>query len=272
VSGAGGVAIGRHLIDGRELGYRRAGNGPPVLLLHDAWSDSRQWRPQLADLSDEFTVVAWDAPGCGGSFDPPATFTLADFADQAAALVRGLGLGSVHVVGLSFGGGLALELYHRHPALVRSLVLASAYAGWAGSLPAEEVAARLRRALAEAERPPEEWVSDYLAGFFAGRVPPAVRDDVRSVMRDSRAAGTRAIAHALAAADLRDMLGTVAVPTLLLHGEGDVRTPRRVADDLHARIPGSRLVVLPGVGYASNAEAPEAFTAEVRAFLHSVPG
>src|SRR5690606_15032144 len=103
VSDPGGVAIGRHLVDGRELGYRRAGHGPPVLLLHDAVTDSRQWRPQLADLSDEFTVVAWDAPGCGGSFDPPATFTLADFADQAAALVRGLGLGSVHAVGLSFG-------------------------------------------------------------------------------------------------------------------------------------------------------------------------
>src|SRR5690606_14896503 len=61
------------------------------------------------------------------------------------------------------------------------------------------------------------------------------------------------------------MLGTVAVPTLLLHGEGDARTPRRVADDLHARIPGSRLVVLPGVGHVCNLEAPELFDAEVRA-------
>ena len=272
MSDPGGVTIGRHLVDGRELGYRRAGHGPPVLLLHDAFGDSRQWQPQLVDLSDEFTVVAWDAPGCGGSFDPPETFTLADFADQAAALVRGLGLGRVHAVGLSFGGGLALELYRRHPALVRSLVLASADAGWTGSLPAEEVAARWRRGLAEAEHPPEQWVSDYLAGYFAGRVPAAVRDDVRSVMRDSRPAGIRAIASAFATADLRDMLGTVAVPTLLLHGEGDARTPRRVADDLHARIPGSRLVVLPGVGHVCNLEAPELFDAEVRAFLHSVPG
>ena len=111
MSDPGGVAIGRHLVDGRELGYRRAGHGPPVLLLHDAFGDSRQWRPQLVDLSDEFTVVAWDAPGCGGSFDPPATFTLADFADEAAALVRGLGLGSVHA------GVSVVETHHAEQSL-----------------------------------------------------------------------------------------------------------------------------------------------------------
>ena len=136
------------------------------------------WRPQLEDLSEDFDVVAWDAPGCGGSSDVPAGYRLADYADAVAMLIEALGLDRPHLLGLSFGGGLAIEVCHRHPDLVRSLVLASAYAGWAGSLPAEEVAYRKARALAEIELPPAEWAkvpATYLPGFFAGEVDPSVR-------------------------------------------------------------------------------------------------
>jgi pimeloyl-ACP methyl ester carboxylesterase len=52
-------------VGGLEVAYRRAGRGKPLLLLHGAFADSRSWRPQLETLSDEFDVVAWDAPGCG---------------------------------------------------------------------------------------------------------------------------------------------------------------------------------------------------------------
>ena len=58
-------------VGGRKIAYRRAGGGHPLVLLHGAWSDGREWRPQLAELPDEFDVIAWDAPGCGGSDDPP---------------------------------------------------------------------------------------------------------------------------------------------------------------------------------------------------------
>ena len=101
------------------------------------------WRDQLEDLSDEFTVVAWDAPGCGGSADPPEDFRLAHYADSLAGLIKMLGLHRPNVLGHSFGAGLALELYRRHPELLRSLVLAGAYAGWASSLSREEVDERL---------------------------------------------------------------------------------------------------------------------------------
>ena len=95
--------------------------------------DSRDWRRQLEGLSDEFTVVAWDAPGCGESSDPdpPETFGADVYADCLAEFIEALELERPHVLGLSWGGGLALELYRRRPDLPRSLVLASAYAGWA---------------------------------------------------------------------------------------------------------------------------------------------
>jgi pimeloyl-ACP methyl ester carboxylesterase len=259
-------------VDGRTLAYRRAGAGPPLVLLHGAWSDSREWRWQLEGLADEFTVVAWDAPGCGGSVDPPDSFRLPDYADAVANLIAALELERPHLLGMSFGGGLALEVYRRHPELPRSLVLASAYAGWAGSLSADVVAERVRRALDEAERPPEEWVADYVPGFFAGPVTQESIDEMIAIMSDVRSAGIKPMVQAFAEADLRGMLADIAVPTLLLYGELDERSPRAVAEAMHAGISGSELVYLRGVGHVSNIEAPAAFDAEVRRFLRSVPG
>jgi len=75
---------------------------------------------------------------------------------------------------------------------------------------------------------------------------------------------------AFADADLRAVLPTIAVPTLLIHGAADVRAPRPVAEALHAAIPNSELVLLPDVGHQCNLEAPEPFNAELRRFLHAV--
>jgi pimeloyl-ACP methyl ester carboxylesterase len=91
-------------VGGRTITYRRAGTGPPLLLLHGGWSDSRAWGPQLASLADEFDMIAWDAPGCGGSDDPTGPMSLDDYADAAAALMSALRIERAHLCGLSFGG------------------------------------------------------------------------------------------------------------------------------------------------------------------------
>ena len=161
-------------VDGLRLAYRRAGEGPALVLLHGAFSDSRTWRPQLEGLSDEFTVIAWDAPGCGGSSDPPESFGRDAYGECLEAFVSELGLDRPHVLGLSLGSVLALELYRRRPSRLHTLVLASAYAGWAGSLPPDEVAARTRRAWKDIDRPQAEWVKDYLPTFFSHSVPQEV--------------------------------------------------------------------------------------------------
>src|SRR4029453_2803325 len=149
-------------VGGLRVAYRQAGQGPPLVLLHGGLGDSREWRRQADGRGGGGTRGAWGAPGCGGSSDPPGTFRLPDYADCLAGFIQALELGRPHVGGLSWGGGLALELYRRHPQVPRSLVLASAYAGWAGSLPPEVVQERLERALREAELPPQQWVRGYL--------------------------------------------------------------------------------------------------------------
>jgi len=196
-------------------------------------------------------------------------FRLSDYANCLAGLVDALGLGRAHVLGLSFGGGLALELYRRHPTVPKTLVLASAYAGWAGSLPPEEVERRRQRALREADLPPEQWVPGYLPGLFTETAPPGLIDEAVAIMSETRPAGMKAMMSAFAEADLRDVLPLIEVPTLLLYGEADRRSPLNVAEDLHAKIPTSKLVVMPGVGHDSNLEAPETFNTEVRSFLRS---
>lgn len=256
-------------IAGLRITFQQAGEGPPLILLHGILGDSRIWRRQLADLSDEFTVVAWDAPGCGRSSDPPETFRLSQYADCLAGFVDALGLGRPHVLGLSLGGALALEFYRRHPTVPMSLVLASAYAGWAGSLPAEVVEQRLRQCLREADLPPDQWVPGWIPGLLTESAPADLVDEVVAIMSEFHPVGYRAMAHALAEADLRDVLPHIDVPTLLLYGGADRRSPLNVAEDLHAKISESRLVVLPGVGHLSNAEAAAQFNAEVRTFLRS---
>jgi pimeloyl-ACP methyl ester carboxylesterase len=254
-------------VAGHRIAYRRAGDGPAVVLLHGAMSDSREWRRQLDGLSRDFTVVAWDAPGCGRSADPPATFRLGDYADVLGEFIAALHLERPHVVGLSFGAGLALELVRRRPASARSLVLASAYAGWAGSLPPGDVCDRLRRVLESADRPPRELVEEMLPTFVGSSATPEAMEELAAIAMDFHPAGVRAMAHSFAEADLRAVLPSIAVRTLLIRGEQDARVPPDVTDALAAAIPRCELVVLSGAGHQVNVESPVAFTAAVRSFL-----
>ncbi|MBK7583819.1 MAG: alpha/beta hydrolase [Myxococcales bacterium] len=254
-------------IGGLNIAFERKGSGPPVVLLHGGLSDGREWRRQLDELSDEFTLVAWDAPGCGGSADPPASFRMPDYADCLVAFIGALGLGRPHVLGLSWGGTLALELYRRWPNIPRTLLLASSYAGWAGSLPAHVITERLDEMLRALLRPPEQLVRGFIPSLLTHRAPAEMVEELVMVMSDFRPSGCRPMLHAMAEADLRDVLPRIEVPTLLLSGDADVRSPPEVAEQLHAQIPDSTLRVLPGVGHQSNIEAARAFNAAVREFL-----
>lgn len=257
-------------IEGLRIAYKRAGNGPPLILLHGIYDDSRVWRPQLEGLSDEFTVVAWDAPGCGQSSDPPETFSISDWADCLAGFIAALHLERPHVLGLSLGSMFALELYRRHPAIPRSLVLASAYAGWVGSLSPEMVEQRVQRALRDVDLPPEQWIPEWIPELLTAHAPAGAVDEVIAIMSEFHPAGARTMVRSFARVDLRDVLPLIKAPTLLLYGSADARSPLSVAEDLHTRIPGSRLAVMPGIGHLSNIDAPDLFNAEVRRFLQSV--
>ena len=229
-----------------EIAYERQGDGPVLVLLHGGVSDGREWRRQLDDLSDEFDVVAWDAPGCGRSLDPPDDFLMSDYADCLSGFIDALGLSRPHVAGLSFGGTLALELYRRHPGAPRTLALASAYTGWAGSLPPEEVAARLEAVTRDSHLAGAEWAERWLPTLFTDRAADGLVEELGAIIADFHPRGARTMARAMAKADLHDVLPRINVPTLLIYGDADVRSTLSVAEELHSRIPASKLVVLAG--------------------------
>jgi pimeloyl-ACP methyl ester carboxylesterase len=254
-------------VDGLQIAYERVGSGPALVFLHGWVGDGPStWRRQLDGLCDEFTVVAWDAPGAGRSTDPPERFGLDGYADCLAGFLERLGLDTACVAGLSFGGILALALQRRHSTMSSALILASAYAGWAGSLPPEVAEQRLRQALALAAGAPQAFVGALLPTMFSKTMPPETVDAFRASMQSFHPRGFRAMARA-SAEDVRDVLPHVDVPTLLVYGDRDVRAPLTVAEALQAAISGSRLVVLSDAGHLCNIEAPDEFNDAVRDFL-----
>jgi pimeloyl-ACP methyl ester carboxylesterase len=254
--------------NGLEVAYRRVGDGPPLVFVHGAAVDGRAWKPQLAALADEFTVVAWDEPGAGRSSDLPAEFGLADYARCLATVIEVLALGPAHVAGLSWGGTVVLELYRHHPELVASLILVDTYAGWKGSLPEEEVRARVAGVLETLAARAESFDPTF-PGLFAGD-PPAefvpLFDEMAAAVRPQ---ALRNLLFVMAEADQRDILPRIAVPTLLIWGELDVRSPLSVARKFEQAIPDTQLVVIPDCGHVSNLEQPEQFNNAVREFCRA---
>jgi pimeloyl-ACP methyl ester carboxylesterase len=254
-----------------RIAYERAGVGSPLLLLHGYVGDAiTTFGPVVDELRADFDVVAVDLPGAGRSTDPPETFRLPDYADAVAGLLTALRLAPVHLLGLSFGAALALEVYRRHRSAVRSLVLVSGYAGWKGSLDPDETQRRLDQALRLADLEPRHFASAVAASMFRPAAPSSVVRDFVKAAEKFHPPGLRAMARSVAEADLRDVLPTIGVPTLVVAGELDVRAPLSVANDLHAGIPASRLVTIPNVGHLCTVEAPSAVTNAVRSFLQGV--
>lgn len=241
-----------------------------MVLLHGAGDDGRVWQPQLSALAHDFTVIAWDEPGAGASSDVPGGFGLADYAACLAGLIEALELGPVHLLGLSWGGVVALQTYADHPEAIGTLLLADTYAGWKGSLPADEVQARVNGVRQMLAAPVDDFDAS-LPGLFSGGVParfaPLLAEVAAGVRRKSLAIQLSAMAQA----DLRDLLPEIAVPTLLVWGAQDERSPLSVARQFEEAIPDATLVVLPDCGHVSNLEQPERFNEAVRAFCLAHP-
>lgn len=240
-----------------------------------SWDDGRIWQPQVAALADEFTGVAWDEPGAGRSSDLPEPFALAGYAHCLAAVVKDVGLGPAHIAGLSWGGTVAQELYRQHPALVATLILIDTYAGWRGSLSAEEVRARVLAAHETLAAAPEELAAApeeldlTLPGLFAGDPPAEFVSLLKEIAADVRPASLARQLSIMAETDQRDLLPQIIVPTLLIWGELDERSPVSIAYELEHAIPDTELVVIPGAGHLSNLERPDMINEAIRNFCRA---
>lgn len=243
------------------------GSGPTLLCLHGIGSSSASFAPQVAALAGEFRLLAWDAPGYARSADPEADLDLDGFADAAAAVIEEYAAdGPVHVLGVSWGGVVAVRLASRHPGLVRSLVLADASRG-SGTAP--EKAAAMRGRAAELD---SVGSSDFAAQrgprLVSDEAPDELVDRVVATMRDSiRLPGYGLAAESMAATDLTAELAAIDTPTLVLCGDQDQVTGMTESQALAGGIPDAVLVTLRGAGHLANQESPEAFNAWLSSFV-----
>jgi pimeloyl-ACP methyl ester carboxylesterase len=283
-SGRNGVASRQRVAAGLRCHYLEAGSGagPPLLLLHGTAIDAADlsYGPSLPALGARRRTVALDWPGYGASERPSAPLSADDHVALVGAFLDALGAPRAHLAGFSMGGAAALGFALRSPERVASLTLIGAY-GLDATLPLPLLpylalrAPALEGGAVRALRRSPRLTRLVLARIVFADPRSATPRLVAAVQRQLRAPEAERSFVAWLRGELRpfalatsfaEHLADLRVPTLLLHGRGDRVVPWRKAARAHARLPGSRLVVLPRCGHWLMREAPEAFRSELLAF------
>ena len=263
------------ILNGIRLHYEMAGSGDAILFIAGLSMPGAMWAPQVKALSPSFRVITFDNRGVGETDLPPEpVYTMAQLADDAAALLRELKIARAHVVGLSMGGTVAQELALRHREVVRSLTLVSTWANadprflqivesWvslASRVPIEE---RYRHVFFP-------WIfgptfferKDNVEAAFRGALAYPHQTKAEAIERQARGVyawnGTRV-----------SRLGTIKVPTLVVVGKDDIVTPPDFARALAKLIRRSRLTLMPG-GHWLILEQADAFNRALIRFLKGV--
>ncbi|MDV5149525.1 alpha/beta fold hydrolase [Streptomyces sp. SBC-4] len=258
--------VGPHAPTGVRVHVEEAGDrGPLVLCLHGIGSSSAAFAPQLAELSSYARVVAWDAPGYATSPDPEVALTLDDFADTAAGLIRERG-GSAHVLGVSWGGVIALRIAARHPELVASVIVADSSAG--SGTDSAKAAGMRARATELAELGPRAFAEVRGPRLVSPDAPDElVRRVVDTMAAALRLPGYAYAAESMASADLRAELTSIAAPTLVLCGDQDTVTGIEAGQALAGALRKTAFVIVKDAGHLANQEQPGRFNAWVLSHL-----
>lgn len=236
-----------------------SGTGPVVLLLH-GWGASKELMSPVADRLQGYRVIAPDLPGFGATDVPPQAWGVDDYATWVLALLDRLGVDTVHVIGHSNGGRVAIALAAKHPGRVGRLVLADS----AGIVPPHGLrhhwrvrTFKLLRAASQAR-----WLPAVVRTAAASRARARGSDDYRAASGTLRSTMVR-----LVNTDLRPQLAALRCPTLLIWGECDTETPLSDARTMEQLVPDAGLVVFEGRGHFAYAEEPDRFARIVDVFL-----
>jgi L-proline amide hydrolase len=276
---------------GYRTWYRRVGDaGTPLLALHGGPGSTHHYFAPLERLADERTVVLYDQIGCGGSDHPTdIEWSVELFRDEVAAVREQLGLDRIHLLGTSWGGMLALEHVLSGAEGIVSLVLSSTLASidqWAAeqrrlraALPPEviEVLDRHEQAGTYDDPEYEQAMEAYFdRHFYRGPKPRAElerMDEGRApnVYRAMQGPNEWTVTGVLRGWDVRDRLGEIDVPTLVIRGRHDMCTPA-IAQTLVEGIAGATEVVLEESSHTPALEEPDRYLEVVRRFTREADG
>ena len=258
--------------DGVALNVVAEGEGAPVVLLHGHTLDLRVWdeiTPAL--VAAGLRAVRYDQRGHGRSGSPPSGYRWCDHAADLADVITRVAGEPAHVVGLSKGGGIALELALRRPELVRTLALIGPLVPDA---PLSEELLASFKALAMAIRSDgpraamgEVWLSHPLIASAAAR--PGARERLEAMLQTFPAGEYLAAVRDVPDRDWKvtDRLREIAAPTLIMRGAREVPDFVSIADLLAKNLQTARLVIVPESGHLVPLEQPAAVAAALRGFL-----
>jgi pimeloyl-ACP methyl ester carboxylesterase len=266
------LAVKHARFDGVEVTYLESGTGEALVLLHGIGGGASSWRIQLDALSDRFRVVAWDAPGYGGSTPlAESAPNASDYAAVLAAFLTALGVARCHLVGHSMGALLAARFAAERPDRILSLILASIARGLA-SLPAEErervVHGRISDVTALGPRGMAEKRAPRLLGPDAS---PEILQAVIETMAAVHPQGYVQAARLLSGGDTKSDVARLpaAMPVRFVWGDADLITTPESNRAIAAARPQAPVSVIAGAGHALYLEKPQEFNAILRRFAAS---
>lgn len=252
-----------------DLHHIRGGAGEPLLLIqgmsgtHTSWGDAF-----LGGLHPDFDTVAYDHRGIGLSPPTSDPFTIAELADDAAALLDKLGWEDAHVLGISMGGMVAQELALRHASRIRTLTLGCTYCGGPGSLLSPpETMQKLGAGMTSGDRELAIRTGYECNVSAAFQQDPAHYEAFRAMALSTPAkiATIMLQMQAISGHDTQSRLGEITAPTLVLHGTEDLMLPSPNGELIASKIGGSTLELWDGVGHMFWWEQPERSAEAIRA-------
>ncbi|MAK90128.1 MAG: alpha/beta hydrolase [Oleibacter sp.] len=236
--------------------WREAGEGDPLVLLHGISSGSGSWVQQLAGLSEQHRVIAWDAPGYGGSDElPTAQPTAGDYAERLAEWLDALHIERCWLVGHSLGAMMASAFADRYPQRLLGLALASPAQGYGKEDAEERMKIYRKRPAVLEEFGPEGLAARRAAALLSG---DASTDQVALVadgMKRLRLSGFSAASWLLANDDIWDYLPVPVAPQMVMCGAADAITPPDKAERLAQRAGINEYKEIPAAGHACYIEA-----------------
>lgn len=257
-------------VHGFRIAYDVHGDGFPLLLINGLGSDRGEWMAQIPAFARRFRVIAFDNRGSGESGAPPGPYTTSAMADDAAVLLSLLEVTRAHVLGVSLGGMIAQEVALRHPGRVDRLVLACTTPGGEISVrPSPEALAAFARAPGgDRESELRRTVPFLYSSRFQREHPEEIEAFIaRRLAAPSSEEGYAAQLSAAVGHSAGDRLKEIRSPTLVITGSADLLVPPVNSERIAARIPGAKLVRIPGAPHRLFAEDAEAFNREVLDYL-----
>jgi pimeloyl-ACP methyl ester carboxylesterase len=257
------------LLNGIRIYLEVYGQGEPILLIMGLGGSALAWQSQIPTFSQHLRVIAYDNRDAGRSDKVEAEYSMADMADDAAALLSHLEIGLAHVYGVSMGGMIAQELALRHPERVRTLVLGCTSPCLAAVPPSEKAA---RDNMESAVLPPREAFERCTWTGYSDAYLAAHKNDLwlRAQVEAGLAPPLEALRHhytAVGGFDARERVGQIRAPTLIMTGDDDPLVPPENSRLLAEHIPGAELIVFPGGRHAFNVEFEEESNSAVLDFV-----